>query len=299
MTRILLLWLFTAAAVSAQKTDTRLQKEIDKLTTGFHGTIGVYVKDLKTGQTASVLADTVFPTASIVKVPILLGVMDKIEKGQLGYHQNVVLTDSLRYPGSDEADLVNAMKTSEKIEISRLILLMLSTSDNTASLWLQGLAGGGLRINAILDSLGYAQTRVNSRTPGRQHIRNRIGWGQTTPREMATLFEQIAAGKVFSRSASEKMLRLLGRQYWDQYALSQIPPDVFAADKHGCVNKSRSEVVYVAGDHPYVFAVFTQNNQDESWEPSNEAWTVTRKLSALLWKYYHPKSTWVPDTKNW
>ncbi|PMD90756.1 serine hydrolase [Siphonobacter sp. BAB-5405] len=300
MFRLFLFLLFlTTTFAQAQKTDTRLQKQLETLVKDFHGDLGIYVEDLKTHSVAAIRADTIFPTASIVKVPILLGIMDKIQRGQLDYHQSVTLTDSLRYKASDEADLVNAMKTGEKIEISRLLLLMLSTSDNTASLWLQGLAGGGLRINQVLDSLGYQVTRVNSRTPGREAIRNRYGWGQTSPREMARLFTAISERKLINPSISEKMLRLLGRQYWDQYALSQIPPDVFVADKHGCVNQSRSEVFYVAGPHPYVCAIFTKNNRDESWEATNEAWTLTRKISALLWKYYHPRSTWIPDSKNW
>jgi beta-lactamase class A len=83
------------------------------------------------------------------------------------------------------------------------------------------------------------------------------------------------------------MLRLLSRQYWDEEALSQIPAGVFVADKNGAVDGSRNEVVYVnCPKNPYVFSIFTKNNKDTSWNASNEAWVLTRKLSALLWGYY-------------
>jgi beta-lactamase class A len=173
------------------------------------------------------------------------------------------------------------------------MMLMLTISDNCASLWLQGLAGGGTRINQILDSLGYKSTRVNSRTAGRENYRGIYGWGQTSPREMATIMENIAHGKILSDSSSGKMLRLLGRQYWDEVALSQIPPGVFAADKNGAVDDSRNEVVYVnSGNNPYVFSIFTKNNRDTTWNYNNEAWVLTRRLSALLWQYFNPKSNW-------
>ena len=166
-------------------------------------------------------------------------------------------------------------------------MLMLTISDNCASLWLQGLAGGGARINAILDSLGYKSTRVNSRTPGRENNRSQYGWGQTTPREIATIMETIVNGKILSKESSDKMLRLLGRQYWDEEALSEIPAGVFAADKNGAVDESRNEVVYVnSKKNPYIFSVFTKNNKDTSWEAGNEAWVLTRKLSALLWEHF-------------
>ena len=31
-------------------------------------------------------------------------------------------------------------------------------------------------------------------------------------------------------------------------------------------------------------------NADTSWQYNNEAWVLTRKLSALLWKHYNPKA---------
>lgn len=67
----------------AQKTDRTLQKQINELLIDFHGEVGVYIKDLKTRKTIAINADSVFPTASIVKVPILIGIMDKINKGEL------------------------------------------------------------------------------------------------------------------------------------------------------------------------------------------------------------------------
>ncbi len=275
-------------SVNAQKTDQKLTNQIAQLIQGFHGNIGVYVHDLKHNRTVAINADTVFPTASIVKISILIGIMDKIQKGELDYHQRLIYTDSLFYDEGD--DVLSRFKDSSAIELSKVMMLMLTISDNCASLWLQGLAGGGARINAILDSLGYKDTRVNSRTAGRENNRTEYGWGQTTPREIANIMEKIVEGNMLNKTSSEKMLRLLGRQYWDEEALSQIPPGVFVADKNGAVDESRNEVVYVNGkENPYIFSIFTKNNADTSWQYNNEAWVLTRKLSALLWKYYNPK----------
>jgi beta-lactamase class A len=270
--------------LNAQKTDKKLQHQIETLLQGFRGDIGVYVHDLKKNRVVAVHADTVFPTASMVKVPIMIGVMDKISKKELDYHQSLTYKDSLLYEG---VDILGSFKNNEKIDLSKVMMLMLTTSDNTASLWLQSLAGTGTRINQLMDSLGFPNTKVNSRTAGREEIRKIYGWGQTTPREMATLFEKIAARQILSDSASDKMLKLLGRNYWDEEGLSSIPAGVFVASKNGAVNASRSEVIYVQGEGVnYVFCICTKNNQDQSWTPTNEAWTLTRKLSSLLWEYY-------------
>jgi beta-lactamase class A len=254
---------------------------------GFNGDIGIYVKNLRTGKTVSINADTVFPTASIVKVPILLGIMDKINKGELQYDSFLTYKDSLLYEGED---ILGSFKSNEKIVLKKVIMLMLTTSDNTASLWLQSLAGKGTRINEILDSLGMKNTRVNSRTPGRENNRTQYGWGQTTPAEMARLFEMIYQYKVISATASERMLRCLSRNFWDDEALSAIPPIIEVFSKNGAVNASRSEVLLVnAPNNPYIFCIFTKNNKDISWIHENEAWIIARKISKMLWEYFEHK----------
>jgi beta-lactamase class A len=269
----------------AQKQDRKLQRKINAAITGFNGDIGIYIKNVKNGKTVSFHADTIFPTASMVKIPILIGIMDRINKNELSYHQNLQYRDSLLYAG---VDILGSFKDTERIELGKVMMLMLTMSDNTASLWLQGLAGTGTRINFILDSLGFKFTRVNSRTPGREQNRSLYGWGQTTPAEMAALMERIVKGEIINKEISSQMLRLLGRNYWDEQAISQIPSDVFVASKNGAVDESRSEVMFVNGKHAqYIFCICTKNNKDHSWENSNEAWVLTRKLSKLVWDHFN------------
>jgi beta-lactamase class A len=228
----------------------------------------------------------------MIKVPIMCGLFDKIEHGELSYQQELTYRDSLLYPGED---IVGAFKDSAQVALSKVAMLMITTSDNTASLWCQALAGTGSAVNAVLARYGFEKTRVNSRTPGREAARTLYGWGQTTPREMAELFVMIRDGKIVSREASERMYRNLCRIYWDGEALSQIPPTVHAAAKQGAVDQSRSETVLVnAPSGDYVFSVITKNQQDNSWKYSNEGYVLLREVSKILWRYYEPTSQWKP-----
>ena len=282
---IYLICLLSLLTSFSQQKDKKLEAIVSKLIDGFNGQIGVYVKSMKTGKTIAINGDTVFPTASIVKVPILIGIMDRINKNELNYHQKLVWYDTLNYdPGED---IVAYLKPQSEIELSKVMMLMMTISDNTGSLWLQSIAGTGTKINHLLDSMGYHATRVNSRTPGREATRAAFGWGQTTPNEMGKIFEDIVNGKIINKEVSDKMLRIMSRQYWDEEGLSSVPAGVFVASKNGAVNASRSEVMYVNAKHPYIFSVFTKNNKDISWEYTNEAWQLTRKLSKLLWNYFN------------
>lgn len=293
-----ILFLFITSSLVAQpntffpktKTDKVLTKKLQELVKDFKGNVGMYVRHLKSGKTIEINADTLFPTASMVKIPIMVGIFDKVEKGELKYDSLLMYRDSLLYPGED---IVGTLKDSGRITLSKNVMLMITTSDNTASLWNQIMAGTGTRINAILEQHGFNDTRVNSRTPGREEMRSLYGWGVTTPREMAELVVKIREGKIISPWASERMYRNLARIYWDGEALSEIPPYVHTASKQGAVNRSRSEVVLVnAPSGDYVFCVITKNQNDERWTNENEGYVLLRNVSRTLWQYFEPKDTW-------
>ncbi|MCF2442880.1 class A beta-lactamase-related serine hydrolase [Dyadobacter sp. CY345] len=276
---------------SSHKTDRQLVAKLEKATAGFKGNVGVYVRNLKTNKTASVNQDSIFPTASMVKIPIMVGLFDKIQKGEIKFDQTLIYRDSLKY----DDGIVGSLKDSTKIPMPKVVHLMISLSDNTGSLWLQALAGGGAAINQWMDNNGFEYTRVNSRTPGRKQAQATYGWGQTTPREMAELMVMIREGKAISADASERMYRYLGMQFWDGEALSQIPSNIKTSAKSGAVNQAKSEVVMVHAPHgDYVFCITTKNQLDERWERSNEGYVLIRKVSEIIWNHFEPKSKWKP-----
>ena len=281
------------AQIPEEMTDLTLQKKLETLIQDFRGDVGIFVKHVPTGRIAAIRADELFPTASMIKVPIMLTLFDKIERGELEYGAEMTYLDTTIYAGDD--GIVASLKDSTKIALSKLVMLMITTSDNSASLWCQALAGTGTEINRWLAENGFEQTRVNSRTPDRREGYQAYGWGQTTPREMAGLLELIRRGQAVSADASEEMYRILTRIYWNSEALSEIPPYVQAASKQGAVNQSRFEVVLVnAPSGDYVFCVITKNQADTSWQYDNEGFVLLRQVSKLLWQYFEPESTWQP-----
>ncbi len=290
---LLPLLLLAALPCRAQTPDAPLQRQLEALVTGFRGDVGIYVRHLQTGEEAAIFADTLFPTASTIKVPILTTLFSEIEAGRLSWDTTLVYRDSLLY--AEDEHIMGAFADSQRVALAKVAMLMITTSDNTASLWLQHLVGTGTRINEWLVSKGFEKTRMNSRTPGRRPNWERYGWGQTTPREMAELFVMIREGRAVSPGADEEMYRILTRIYWNDEALSALPPYVQAASKQGAVNRSRSEVVLVNAPHgDYVFAVYTSNQQDESWTPDNEGYVLLRRVSSLIWNHFEPDYGWTP-----
>lgn len=290
--RILLLLLILPFLTFAQKEDKKLKALIEQETKSFRGDIGIYVHHLGKNKEVAILADTVFPTASIVKVPILVGIFQKIADKELKLSDEFTYDAKRVYGGSG---LMQFYKDSAKTDLSTMISLMLTYSDNVTSIWLQELSGGGLTINGLMDRYGLTDTRVNSRTEGRRHIWEKYGWGQTTPREMARLFTLIREGKVIDARYSDKMYRYLKNQFYNERSLSRLPPEFSTISKTGSVDQARGEVVLVnAPGGDIVFCILTKNNKDQSWTYENEAEVLTRKLASIIWNYYEPKHRFSP-----
>ncbi len=305
MTRIaslvLLVLSLAAAPLHAQSsapaawTDSALAAKLGGLVRGFRGEVGIYVRHLPSGASAELRADELFPTASLVKIPILLTLYDRVEQGALDPDARVPYPDTLRYRYVEATDVAGYMVPGDTLPLSELAFLMLSVSDNVASLWIQALVGGGAAVNEWLAAHGFEATRVNSRTPGREEARSAYGWGQTTPREIAAALVMIREGRAVSPRASDAMYRLLTSSYWRDVAVSQLPPSVQAASKQGFVDRSRSEVMLVnAPGGDYVLAVITRNQEDESYEHDNEGYRLIRAVSRAVYEHFNPGDPWRP-----
>jgi beta-lactamase class A len=286
----------TAAAPTAPvQPDTVLNKKLLALVHGFRGDVGIYVRHLGTGATVEINADDVFPTASLIKLPILLTLFDQVERGVLDLDARVSYPDTLNYAYVESTDVVGYMTAGDTLPLSELAFLMLSISDNVASLWIQALVGGGIAVNEWLAAHGFERTRVNSRTPDREDARREFGWGQTTPREIAQVLVMIRAGRAISASASERMYRMLTKTYWDDRGVAQIPPHVQVASKQGFVDRSRSEVLLVnAPGGDYVLAVITKNQRDTSYAYDSEGYTLLRNVSRTVYEHFSPTDPWRP-----
>src|SRR4029078_12739409 len=148
-------------AAAPERTDAALTSRLREIIRGVHGGVGIYARHLRTGRTVAINADTVFPTASIIKVPILLTLYDQVEQGKIDLEARLRYPDTLPYRYVEATDVVGYMAPGDTLPVSELAFLMLTVSDNVASLWLQALVGGGAQVNQWLGAHGFEHTRVN------------------------------------------------------------------------------------------------------------------------------------------
>lgn len=296
--------LFLLVPLSTSAKPDALRKELDAIANKFHGKIGYSLYHSKTGDRLERLGDEQFPTASTIKLAVLCAAMEKMQRGEIGYDDTRPLTEQDRQYG---AGLLQNYRAGTKVTLRELLHLMITESDNTATVML-GQWLGTNSINGWLDKRNLKRTRLLIPFPYSGSFREAQaaeakswelfkiwGMGATTPNEMRMLMEMILDGRAGTPAACEEMQRILSHQYYDDGIASQIPPSVSIASKHGSQDKTRSDVAIVhspSGD--YVLAVYTKEAKDTGVRWDNEQDTAIRAVSLAVWRYYHPRDKWLP-----
>jgi beta-lactamase class A len=247
-----------------------LRHVLDSLADAHHGVVGYSVIDLETGERLNRRGDETFPTASLIKVAILVTVYDLVAKGQLSLDDPLTVLKIDQVPGSG---VIQFLHNGTILTVHDAAWLMCTISDNTATnLLLDRIIIR--RVWAKMDSLGLQHTRVHSKS----FLRNssvamdssaKYGLGVTTPNEMAHLFELMAGGKAVNPAADSSMLDILEHNNTD-YMLQRYAGGARAAHKDGETNAVRTECTLWYLRNRVIACVMTKENKDQRWILDNE-----------------------------
>ena len=247
-----------------------LRRKLDSIADAHHGTVGYSVIDLETGARINRRGDETFPTASLIKVAILVTVGNVSSPRQLSLDDPLTVLKIDQVPGSG---IIQFLHNGTVLSVHDAAWLMSTISDNTATnLLLDRIIIR--RVWAKMDSLGLQHTRVHSKS----FLRNssvamdssvKYGLGVTTPNEMAHLFELMAEGKAVNRSADSAMLDILEHNTTD-FMLQRYIEGARAAHKDGETDAVRTECTLWYLRNRVVACVMTKENKDQRWILDNE-----------------------------
>jgi beta-lactamase class A len=271
-----------APARAAQADMVALQRTLDALATAHRGVVGYTVIDVESGARISRRGDETFPTASLIKVAILVTAYDLIEKKQLSLADPLTLLRIDKVPGSG---ILQHLHDGTLITVGDALWLMATISDNTAT----NLVLDRIIIRRVWDkmeSLGLMHTKVHSKsflrsTSVAMDSSVKYGFGVTTPNEMATLFQLLAQGKAVSAAADSAMLHVLEhgtyRQMLQRYILGAR-----SAFKDGETDEVRTECSLFYFPRRAVACVLTKQNQDKRWVIDNDAQVLLARMGAAI-----------------
>jgi beta-lactamase class A len=252
------------AATWAESTVT-IDHRVQAAILGFPGTVSLFAKNLETGKSYDLRADAPVPTASTIKLPIMVELFAEAEEGKLDWNQKLELTDNDKVSGSG---VLTELSGGDLLPIRDLMHLMIVVSDNTATnLILERI--GGNAVNQRMAQLGLTQTAVMRKImqtkpesftdEGKKPGNDRWGTGRSCPRDMVVLLEKLYRGQLVSKPASEEMINVLKRQR-DLQGVGRDMKDTVVASKSGALDHLRSEAAIVYSAHGPVAMAITVNN---------------------------------------
>lgn len=218
----------------------------------------------------SLHAERWFHAASTIKVPVLLGVYDAIERGELEPHSRVHVRNRFlsiidgkpfRVEGGRDANSVVHAAIGRTMTVRELAFHMITTSSNLATNLLVDIVG----VDAI------RQTIDRLRLPGiefHRGVEDMTAWehdvnNRVTARGLLTALRLIEERAAISEAASEEMLEILHAQEFRSGIPAGLPDAARVAHKTGDMSTVAHDagIVYLGDRSPYVLAVLTE------WEP--------------------------------
>jgi beta-lactamase class A len=259
-----------------------LHKQLDAIAAAHHGVLGYSISNLDTGERLSLHGDETFPTASLIKVPILVTLYDQVEQKQLSLDDPLTVLKIDQVPGSG---VLQFMHSGMSLSVRDAAVLMSVLSDNTATnLLLDRVAIR--RVWQKMEALGLPHTKVHSKTFLRitsvaMDSSVKYGLGVSTPNEMARLFGLLANGKAVTPAADSAMLEIL-RSNADGESMQRTVEGVVAPHKTGATDSVRTECALFRLQSRVVACGFTKQNRDIRWVVDNEGQTSLGKLAAAV-----------------
>ncbi len=292
----------------------QLQQRLALMSARAPGHVGLIVKDLTTGLSTGINESANMPAASTIKIPVMVEVFRQMALGDFDLYRQVTLEPTDRDDGW--GDLAYA-PTGARYNVSRLLTLMITQSDNTATNMLIRLVGR-VHINQTMSRLGLRQTRLADYIRSDGDIREL----RTSPLDMTELLDRMAHDRLIDAWSSRAMIAILTGQRHNGLLPEPLPAGTQIAHKTGTLHDTLNDVGIVYLSHaPYIIAVLTTGlptldagrqfirgvsrlAYDElakfaSWRETNALPTLLAPASAALPAASGASTDVSPDEKMW
>jgi beta-lactamase class A len=260
-----------------KKLDTRVRDITDKL----EGVIGVAILDLTDGRILLLNGDRVFPTASSIKIAILVELYRQDQETRSGAKDKARLDDTYTFDPKDlvEDSRIMAGLTAGVTHLTNrdLAQFMVAVSDNAAANVLIDRVGKD-NVNAMLRGLGLSKTMLRRKmidiAAARKGDEN-----VATPEEMVRLLEAIYKDKVLTKESTAALMKQLSTLK-QSYITRLLPESVQVANKPGELGAVRTDSgIVFAANRPFAISVMTAYDRDER--------AAERAISEVALEAYH------------
>ncbi|MBN2354797.1 serine hydrolase [candidate division KSB1 bacterium] len=256
--------------------------------------MGIMAKNLRTGKVLAVAEKEKFPTASAIKLPILVEYFYQLSEDKISPQQTMVLDSTNKWGGSG---LYQYFLGRSEQKMGDAVMMMMVVSDNTATNLVINALGEThaeklAAVNNRMARLGLKNTRLlnkmmswSTKTDSSESIR--YGVGVSTAEDMVLLLEKLYRGELVDSTACQEMIDILEHQFYSDMIPRFLPGNVRVAHKTGSVTAVRVDVGLVLSPQTdFAIAIFCDQIRDYSGSPENKAVLAMAQASRLVWNIF-------------
>jgi beta-lactamase class A len=283
--------LFCGHSVFAE--ESTLESKLTPLAKEHKGKVAIAVKNLKSGETFFLNGDEAMPTASLIKLPIMIEVYWQVKEGKVKLEEMLELTKEEMVQGS--GILTEHFSPGAKFSLRDAVRLMIVYSDNTATNMVLDRIGIP-STNKRMEELKFPNTRINakvfkgSKTSVDPDRTKKYGLGSTTAREMVSLLELMHENKLVSEDACKEMFEHLKKCDDKDKFTRFVPKSIIIAHKTGSVSNARTDAgILFLKENPVAICVLTNENEDKRWVQDNAGNRLCADVAKIIYEHYTKK----------
>lgn len=279
------------AQPAAAASDTAaLRRTLEPVVSAHAGVAGISVRNLATGEALSIRGHETFPSASLIKVAVLVGLLDEVARGRIGLEERSTVISRDRVGGSG---VLYMLQPGLAPTMADLAWLMITISDNTATNMI--LDRIDIRpVGTKMEALGLPHTKIHSKTFRREtsiamDSSVLYGLGVTTPDETVRLFTLLHEGRAVSPALDSLAMRMLVANQDDALLTRWLPGGTRVAHKSGAVDRARNDcgIMYTPAA-PIALCVMTRENQDTSYAVDAPAHLLVARVAREVFRHFNP-----------
>jgi beta-lactamase class A len=278
----------------ARADEPSLKERLEPLITAHKGDVTVAIKNLQTGESYDYRAEQAMPTASLIKLAVMIEAYRQAADGATDLKKMVTLKKEDKVGGS--GILTYHFSDGAAFPVRDAVRLMMVYSDNTATnLVLDQI---GMKSTAdTMEKLGYPNTKIHSKVFHREtsvfpERSKQFGLGSTTAAEMIRLCEALEKHELVNKQACDEMLsHMLACEDKDKFPRF-LPAGTKVAFKTGSLDdcKTAAGILYTSTG-PVALCVMTNHNEDTRWVTDNAGNRLCAEVARDVFYHFNTAKT--------
>ncbi|MCA9264673.1 MAG: serine hydrolase [Planctomycetales bacterium] len=279
------LLLGTQLGAAEHTQDKQLHQAIEPLVREHAGEVGLAIESLSSDVSYHWQADRTMPTASLIKLPLLVATYQQADAGTIDLAQRIALREEDKVPGS--GILTGHFSSGAEFPLRDYVRLMIRYSDNAATNVVAEAIGLGTTTKSMAN-LGLRETQLHSKVYRRDtsiapERSQKYGIGSTSAKEMVQLLIKLERGELASPDSTTAMRNHLLSCDDDTKIAGGLPRQVRFAHKTGAIANCRTDagIIYTKSG-PVAVCLLTNNNEDQSWQADNAAHKLASRIGRII-----------------